>query len=118
MNIIKALHNLAKDTNTQNIFQASKEISGIYLFENRVNFTKIQNVFMELLYTYESLRKDIIIEKISAKVLDDEMYMEAYLKWKRSDKRNRQKEEKKDQKTGNLKLAPSNKIIFPTAEKK
>lgn len=118
MNIIKALHNLAKETGTQNIFQASKEINGIYLFENKVNFTKIQNIFLELLYTYESLKKDIIIEKISNKVLEDEIYMEAYLKWKRSDKRNRQKEEKKQQKSGNLKLAPTNKIIFPTVEKK
>lgn len=118
MNIIKALHNLAKDINTQNIFQVSKEINGMYLFENKINFTKIQNIFIELLYTYETIRKDIAIEKISNKVLEDELFMEAYLKWKNSDKRNKQKEEKKEKKTGNLRLAPTKKIIFPSLEKK
>ena len=82
MNIYSLIRILSKSVKAQNLFLASKEIYGIKLFRNDFNFSKIQEIYLSYLYNYDSINKDIIIDKISKHVTDDEIYTDAYLLYK------------------------------------
>jgi hypothetical protein len=108
MNTRKSLRELAKSTRAQNIFLASKEHQGIRLFNNCSDFSLMQELYLNLLYTYNSINQDIIIHKISRLVLDKELYTDAYILWK--NEKGFQSEDIK--KTHDLELTPATKINF------
>lgn len=111
MNIYSLLRELAKSINQQNLFVAAKEVNGIRLFHNSFNFSKIQEIYLSQLYNYNSINRDIIIEKISEHVLDSEIYEDAYLIWKQ---KNMKKGNIKDNKKNDVSLVVGKKINFPT----
>ena len=112
MNLYRGIRNLAKSNSAQNIFIAAKEIHNIQLFENVYNFSALQEIYINLLYFYENLTRDIIIEKISKLVLENDLYADAYQLWKITNKN----KDKKDNKKSELYLKNSNKIRFPKEE--
>lgn len=109
-NIYLDLKNLAKSVRSQNIFTACKELHGIRLFKNSRDFSKLQDLYLSYLYNYDSINRDIFIDNISKYVLEDEIYEEAYLLWKR---KNIKKSEEKDNKEKDLKLISGKTIKFP-----
>jgi hypothetical protein len=108
-NIYSKIRNLAKSIKAQNLFVAAKEINGIRLFRNSFDFSKIQEIYLSYLYNYDSINRDIILEKISEHVFDSEIYEDSYILWKR---KNNKKEKDNNQK--DLKLVVGKKITFPT----
>jgi len=110
MNIYQSIANLAKSTKYQNLFLAAKEINGVNLFNNNLDFSKIQELFLCYLYNFDIINKDIITDKISKHVLDDEIYWESYMLWRKDFK---YKKGKQQDSKSNLHLVTSKKINFP-----
>ena len=110
MNIYNSIRNLAQTTRAQNFFIAAKEISSIRLFENTFDFSKAQEFYLNWLYNYDAIYRDIIIEKISKHVTENEIYTDAYLLWKRD---NKNKKDKLSNKQNDVNLITSKKINFP-----
>jgi len=115
MNIYKSLFELSKSIRIQNLFQAAKDLHNVRLFSNDCNFSRLQESFLSYLYTIESINKDIIIDSISKKVLDDELYFDSYLLWRRENKH--KKDEDKPTKKRDLSLVAGKTIKFPAKEK-
>jgi len=109
-NIYSDLKLLAKTIKSQNLFTAVKEIHSLRLFKNVYNLSKLQEIYLSYLYNYESINRDIVLEKISKHVLDSEIMEESYLLWKN---KNFKKIKVKDNKKSDLTLVNSNKIKFP-----
>ena len=112
-NIYNLLRELAKSIKAQNLFVAVKEINGIHLFRNNFDFSKLQEIYLSHLYNYDSINKDIVIDKISEHVIDNEIYTDSYLLWKRKNL----KKTIKDNKQNDIHLVTGKKINFPIREK-
>jgi hypothetical protein len=108
MNIYTVLRKLAKTVRAQNLFIAAKEINGMQLFHNVCDFSKLQEIYINYLYMYDVITRDIITEKISEDIFKDEIYEDAYMYWKRKKGFKVGEKNEKD-----LKLTPTNKITFP-----
>jgi len=109
MNIYSKLKELAKSVSSQNLFVAAKEINGIRLFRNSFEFSKIQEIYLSYLYNYEAINRDIILEKISKHVIDNEIYEDSYLIWKRKNNKKIDKNNKQNE----VSLVTGKKIKFP-----
>jgi hypothetical protein len=113
-NIYDKIIELAKSVKAQNIFCAAKELNGIRIFKNTHNFSQLQEVYLSYLYSFDSLNRDIIVDKISKHVMDDKIYWDAYLVWK---KQSLNKNGKRDNKQRELSLVIRKDITFPSKEK-
>jgi len=109
-NIYDNLIELAKSIHSQNLFTAAKEINGIRLFKNIFDFSRLQEIYLSYLYTFDTINQDMVIDKISEHVLDDKIYWDAYMLWKR---KHTNKTENKDNNKKDLKLIPGKTIKFP-----
>jgi hypothetical protein len=110
MNIYSITRKFAQITKSQNLFTASKEINGIRLFKNTINFSKLQEFYLSWLYSYDLIYRDLITEKISKHVTDNELFTDSYLLWRKEKK---YKHEQKDNTKKDVHLIAGNKIIFP-----
>ena len=108
-NIWDSLCDLAKSVRYQNLFLASKEINGIKLFRNNMELSNIQSIFLSWLYNFDSISRDVIVDKISEHVLDNQIYWNSYLIWRR---KNVKKTNTKDNKQKDVNLIVSKKINF------
>lgn len=108
--IYSKLRNLAKSVRAQNLFIAVKELQGVQLFRNNFDFSKLQEIYLSFLYMYDTINRDIIVDKISEKVLDCELYEDAYMLWRR---KNNNKSEKEDKSKKDLNLVVGKNIKFP-----
>jgi hypothetical protein len=109
-NIYSLLRVLTKSVRMQNLFVACKEINGIKLFKNSTDLSNLQTIFLSWLYSYDSINRDIILEKISEHVTDNEIYTDSYLLWRR---KNSKKTNRKDNKQNDLNLVTGKHIKFP-----
>ena len=116
MNIFEAIRKIAKSARAQNLFSISKEMSGIRLFRNSCDFSRIQEEYLLYLYMYETLAHDIEIDKISKHVYDKELYEDSYLLWKRE--KGNKKEDKKPSSVNEVKLVIGTEIKFPKVQEK
>jgi hypothetical protein len=112
MNIYSSVRELAKSIKYQNLLIATKEISSIRLFKNEYDLSKLQEIFLSYLYTYDMISKDIITEKISKHVTDNEIYEDSYLLWRK------QKKDTEEKKTtmNDISLVAGKEIKFPYRE--
>jgi hypothetical protein len=109
-NIYTKLKELAKSIRQQNLFVAAKDLGGIRIFKNTHDFSRLQGIYLSNLYNYDSIYRDLIIDKISELVLKDAIYEEAYLYWRQ---KNIKKTKNKDTGKKDLKLVPGKTINFP-----
>jgi len=114
MDIYGNLRELARSIRGQNLFLAAKELSNIQIFKNRFNFSKLQDIYISFLYMYETINRDIILDNISKKIYDCELYEDCYMLWKRQN--TKKKEESKD-KNKDLHLVGGKEIVFPKEDK-
>jgi hypothetical protein len=85
MNIEQTIRKLARSTYYQNIYSSAKELGSIQLFENKVNLSGLQSVFLFWLGIYESLYKDLAHKEwkyLDEKVIKDDIRCDAFLYWR------------------------------------
>ena len=104
------LRKLAKSIRYQNIFIATKEQSGIHLFKNVCDLTGIQETFLSLLYVYDLINRDIVVDNISKKTIENDLYADSYMIWRN---KNKGKKEDKPNKQNDVHLVAGKKINFP-----
>ena len=91
MQIEKNVRKLAQSSHWQSLYRSSKEIGGIYLFNNQTNFSGIQASFLYWLRVYSLLYtelSDMESPYLTEKVIKDDMRTDAYLYY-----RNRKQEQ-------------------------
>jgi hypothetical protein len=101
---------LAKANTYQNLFSLAKE-TNIDLFENKRDFSAIQLLFLNYLAFYYNLNMDIYLGDVDEKVLENEIFEDAYSFYKRTkntDIKNMTREKPKNN------LIPSTKWVFKT----
>jgi hypothetical protein len=79
------IRQLAKQTESQNSFLASKEL-GMKLFANEIELSRVQNIYLSYLYFYHDLIVDVYSKKLSEKIFEDDFYEDAYAYYKREKK--------------------------------
>jgi len=119
--LMMSVRKLAKESHWQIIYSQSKEVGGIHLFRNSVDFTYLQTMFLNSLSFYDSLFIDIAMGEVDSFVLDDFVYEEAYVYYKNQLRRKKEefkmvsKFDKSDKQSG---LNNKTTILFKRAKKK
>ncbi len=104
MNILDStsiIRELAKNNYWQTIYSQAKETS-LQIFKNRTEFTFIQIAFLNYLGFYSSLFLDVTMGEVEEIVLDNDIYEDSYMYFKRKSR---------------LKIEPPTKQIPNTANK-
>lgn len=91
--LLATLRKLAKDSYYQSLYSSAKEL-GLQLFENNTDLTKIQLWFLSYISMYASINIDIALGEISERVLENEIYEDAYLLYKRRNNKDIKKQQK------------------------
>jgi len=81
---IKALKNLVKTTHAQILYHRAKELN-IRLFDNDSDLSNVQIFYLYFLELYSMLYSDLQMQEeyLSEEVIDDELRCEAYLLYKK-----------------------------------
>jgi hypothetical protein len=113
----RIIRKLARSRKWMLLYARSKEISGIKLFENEIDFTTLQILFLQYLELYNSLFIDLALkeENISIWVIDDDIRCDAYLYWKGV-----QRDKERDNIQSNIprKQKSGERIIFTSPKKR
>jgi len=107
------LRKLAKRTEMLNLFAAAKDMSCFRLFNNDKELSKLQDSFLSYLYFYDSVVKDIASKRVSEKVLEDEIYENAYAYYRNKEKDEIDNTPKNKKQTIQGVFSRDNKINFP-----
>lgn len=107
------LYDLAKTTRWVILYSRAKEITGLKLFENETDFSKIQIIYLQYLQMVNTLHLDLAMgeELMSEYVLQDELRAEAYLYYKSEQRKEEMKNMKNPQQQRN-KRQVTGSIIF------
>lgn len=105
------LRKLAKDARFQNLFTIAKEFHNFTLFRNKKDLSNLQELFINYLFMYDAINRDVINAGVSPHVFDCELYEEAYLAWKKE--KGNKIDTQENNKPSELKLVASDKISFP-----
>lgn len=96
-NINHNLRTLAKSYRYQTLYGIEKPI-GIRIFENQIDFSHIQLMFLTYLNMYVVIGNDIYLDEVKDVVLKDDIYEDSYLIYKKSKKETKKTEAKIDKK--------------------
>lgn len=108
------IRTLARSRYWQILYCRSKELSNIHLFENHIDFTEIQILFLQYLEVIANLHIDLAVgeDLITEEVINDWIRAESYLLYKRK----KREEEQLNRKQGNLDTGQnkqeSDRIVF------
>lgn len=116
MNIDSCIRKLAKNSDNLSLFYAAKDISSIKLFKNTDEFTKLQLIYLNYLYMYYNLNLSIARDEVSKHVLDNEIYEDSYLLWKRKKDKKVQTEINNKSRTIQGVFSRDNIIKFPSTQ--
>ena len=111
------LRKLAKKTETQNLFQAAKDMACFDLFENKKDLSSSQNVFLSYVYFYHSLNSDVASKRVSEKVLLDEIFENAWAYYRNNKKEEKTEIESNKERAFQGVFSKTNEIIFPSEVK-
>ena len=111
------LRKLARTTTWQVVYCRAKEIGTIKLFDNVVDFTRVQIDFMQWLEIYYSLYMDISLgEKyVTEDMLLDDIRVDAYLFYRRKKKQDQkfaEREREHDKKSKDIRLGMIPSVVF------
>ena len=110
------LRKLAKKTETQNLFQAAKDMSCFDLFNNKKDLSSSQNVFLSYVYFYHSLNSDVSSGRVSDKVFLSEIFENAWAYYRNNMKEKTEIEFNKERAFQGV-FSKTNEIIFPSEVK-
>lgn len=84
MTAFDTIRKLAQSGYWQVIYSRSKEHADISLFNNKMDFTPLQVIFMQWLEIYHSLEIDLQMKKeyLSREIIEDDIRCDAYLHWR------------------------------------
>jgi hypothetical protein len=82
---LKALQVLARNNNSQLLYRNAKELGTLRLFNNDTDLSQIQITYLYYLSLYEMLYTDLQMQEeyLSEEVINDELRCEAYLLFKK-----------------------------------
>ena len=88
---MNALQTLARSNTAQTVYRHSKELTGLRLFNNDTDLSHLQILYLYYLSLYESLYNDLSMgeEFISEDVIKDDIRVDAYLLYKRVNRKNK-----------------------------
>lgn len=112
------LRKLAKRSDMLNLFVAAKDMACFRLFNNDKELSQLQNSFLSYLYFYDNLVGDISAKRVSEKVLEDEIYENAYASYRSQKKEDIDNSNSNKKRTIQGVFSKDNKIIFPNNEVK
>jgi len=114
MDIENIIRKISKRPEQQNIFSVAKELNGIKLFKNEIDFSHIQQIYLSYLYFYYDLNMDIVLKKIDEKSLKNFIREDSYSYYKKN------KEPESNTKDNNLHLVMTDpkKVKYKTKEAK
>jgi hypothetical protein len=101
MNLEAHIRKLARNNFWQEIYFHSKESSGIYLFENKSNFSGIQYIFLYWLRIYSILYSELAQkdwDNLDKDVIEDDIRCDAFLYYRSKEQEKKIQEYKKDEK--------------------
>lgn len=102
MNIESQIRRLARSNYWQSIYRASKECSGISLFENKTNFSGPQSTMLYWLSVYDVLYKELNEmewDNLYRETIEDDFLTDAFLYWRSKQIEFKFREHKKEEKT-------------------
>lgn len=108
----KTIRALAREYRYQLLYSRAKELSSMYLFENRIDFSKLQMSFLSWLETYNSIYIDIACDEelIDDERIKDDILVDAYLVYKKRERQQMKDKVKNPQKIKDNK--PTERIVF------
>jgi hypothetical protein len=106
------LRKLAKSKEMLNLFVALKDMKCFKLFNNEKDLSKLQSIFLSYLYFYHNLNLDISAKRVSEKVLEDEIYENAYAHYRNNEKEEIDNNNSTKKKTIQGVFSKDNKIKF------
>jgi hypothetical protein len=88
---MNALQTLARSNTAQTVYRHTKEIGSLRLFNNDTDLSHLQILYLYYLSLYESLYTDLQMgeEFISEDVIKDDVRVDAYLLYKRVNRKNK-----------------------------
>ncbi len=114
MKLESQIRKLARSSYYQEIYNASKSCSGIYLFENQTNFSGVQYLFLYWLRVYSMLYEELSKlewENLDIKVIEDDDRCDAMLYWRSKQIEKDIKKAKIEERKGNKKTGKTMKIF-------
>jgi hypothetical protein len=76
------LRELAKNDYYQSLYSCAKEL-GLQVFQNTTDLTKLQLWFLSFMGMYSVLNTDIAIGDVSERVLENSVYEDSYMMYKK-----------------------------------
>ncbi len=103
---------LARSNYWQEIYNSSKTCSGIYLFENQVNFSGIQYLFLYWLRVYAMIYSELAKlewENLDEEVIENNDRLDAFMYWRskhieKQIRKSKLEEGKSDKKSGMMNI--------------
>lgn len=121
MNVYKIIRTLAKSNKYQTIYSNSKE-GNLRLFQNIYNYTDNQILFLNYLNFYSGIYTDIALDYVDEIVLNNEIYEDAYLYYKRKsrggDKKDKETIKPKSNKQSESSVVNNSTWVFKKPKKK
>ena len=108
--IIKLIRKLARSNYYQTIYSQEKNL-GLKLFKNERELTMLQMNFLNYLGFYSNLILDVAIGEVDNKVIDDDIYADAYMYYKHKIER-----KERFNKLQNLNLHKDNKVKVSSSQ--
>ena len=89
------LRKLARSSEYQHLFSIGKDISGIQLFNNTTDFSKIQLEFLYWTSLYNRLYTELAYgdsQFLTKEIIEDDFSCDCYLIWEQHNRKNKNKE--------------------------
>jgi len=121
MKLEEQIRFLARSSYWQEIYNSSKNCSGIYLFENQTNFSGIQYLLIYWLRVYNMLYEELAKmewENLDNKVINDNDRCDAFLYWRGKQIEKDIRKSKTEERKTNRKKGSSGMKIFSGAKDK
>ena len=114
MNIDDQIRYLARSLYYQEIYKASKDCSGIYLFDNQTNFSRYQYNFLHWLRVYSMLYEELYSlewKNLDQAVLEDNDRCDAFLYWRSKQQEKKIRKYQKDERKNSPKNSNMMKVF-------
>lgn len=121
MNLESQIRKLARSNYYQEIYNASKECSGIRLFDNSANFSGPQYLLLYWLRVYSMVydeRYQLEWENLDDDVIKDNDRLDAFLYWRRKEQEKKLRKYKEEQRKSDKKTKGKSFPIFSGAKNK
>jgi len=119
---LEVLRALAKNDYYQSLYSCAKEL-GLQMFENTTDLTKLQLWFLSYASMYSVISTDIVMGECPERVLDNTIFEDAYMQYKRVSSNKDIKKKvtsiklpKKQQETG-TQITPKSSWVFKRKQK-